>query len=147
MTIKVNGTTIDGVMHNTDNKVWDFVKATILDSIVNVNENYKGIQSVDISDGNAGLLAKWLIAELVDHSAEDLAKWGLALFNKASAEELFNLKLSDVDGKTYTVAFKIADNTIIEYTVKLNSDKALEDTAKTNLQTKVESAVDAIKVK
>ncbi|PXX81586.1 putative cell wall binding repeat protein [Dielma fastidiosa] len=143
VTIKVNGTTIDGVMHNTDNKVWDFVKATILDSIVNVNENYKGIKSVDISDGNHST-GEMLIAELVDHSAEDLAKWGLALFNKASAEELFNLKLSDVDGKTYTVAFKIADNTIIEYTVKLNSDKALEDTAKTNLQTKVESAVDQL---
>ena len=143
VTIKVNGTTIDGVMHNTDNKVWDFVKATILDSIVNVNKTYNGIHSVKIT-GDAGNTGDMAMSDLIAPTAQNLGIWGMALFNKASAEELFNLKLSDVDGKTYTVAFKIADNTIIEYTVKLNSDKALEDTAKVNLQTKVKDAVDAL---
>ena len=82
--------------------------------------------------------------DLIAPTAQNLGTWGMALFDKTNAEELFALKLADVDGKTYTVAFKIADNTVIEYTVKLTGEKALEDEAKANLHVKVESAVNAL---
>ncbi len=143
VTIGVDGTVITGVMGNTENKVWDFVKATILDSIVNVNKTYSGIHSVKIT-GDAGNTGDMAMNDLIAPTAQNLGTWGMALFNKANAEELFALKLADVDGKTYTVAFKIADNTVIEYTVKLTGEKALEDEAKANLQAKVESAVNAL---